>query len=222
MQVRLRSIPGIGLLGASAIIATVQDAKVFRSGRDFAAWIGLVPREDFDRRQAEAWADLETGRSLFATHSGGRSLCGVETRAAEAGEESVAHATPGATTLQGRGGGARQQDGRRGLGVDGQGQHLAAPERFAKRQIPLAPRAPSIHGPMRPTLRCNRMSLSGADSIDRRNTLCFQSDTLERYAYGGACTDKVHAEAEGRTLRALEVRQMGGVRRPGARGTRAV
>jgi len=43
---RLRSIPGIGLLGASAIVATVQDAKAFRSGRDFAAWIGLVPRED--------------------------------------------------------------------------------------------------------------------------------------------------------------------------------
>lgn len=41
---RLRSIPGIGLVGASAIVATVQDPKVFRSGRDFAAWIGLVPR----------------------------------------------------------------------------------------------------------------------------------------------------------------------------------
>ena len=43
---RLRSIPGIGVVGASAIVATVQDPKVFRSGRDFAAWIGLVPRED--------------------------------------------------------------------------------------------------------------------------------------------------------------------------------
>ena len=42
---RLRSIPGIGLLGASAIVATVPDPKVFRSGRDFAAWIGLVPRQ---------------------------------------------------------------------------------------------------------------------------------------------------------------------------------
>ena len=65
-------------------------------------------------------------------------------------------------------------------------------------------------------------AFGGADSTDRRNTLRFQSDTMERYAYGGACTDMVHAEAEGRTLGALEVRQMGGVRRPGARGTRAV
>ena len=43
---RLRSIPGIGIVGATAITATVTDPKVFRSGRDFAAWIGLVPRED--------------------------------------------------------------------------------------------------------------------------------------------------------------------------------
>jgi transposase len=43
---RLRSIPGIGLIGATAIAATVTDSKAFRSGRDFAAWIGLVPRQD--------------------------------------------------------------------------------------------------------------------------------------------------------------------------------
>ena len=43
---RLETIPGIGVIGASAIAATVADPKVFRSGRDFAAWIGLVPRQD--------------------------------------------------------------------------------------------------------------------------------------------------------------------------------
>ena len=43
---RLRSIPGIGIVGATAIAATVTDPKVFRSGRDFAAWIGIVPRQD--------------------------------------------------------------------------------------------------------------------------------------------------------------------------------
>ena len=43
---RLRSIPGIGIVGATAIAATVSDPKVFRSGRDFAAWIGIVPRQD--------------------------------------------------------------------------------------------------------------------------------------------------------------------------------
>ena len=43
---RLETNSGIGVLGASAIAATVSDPNVFRSGRDFAAWIGLVPRQD--------------------------------------------------------------------------------------------------------------------------------------------------------------------------------
>jgi transposase len=43
---RVAGIPGIGFLGASAITATVADPTAFRSGRDFAAWIGLVPRQD--------------------------------------------------------------------------------------------------------------------------------------------------------------------------------
>ena len=43
---RVATIPGIGFLGASAITATVTDPNAFRSGRDFAAWIGLVPRQD--------------------------------------------------------------------------------------------------------------------------------------------------------------------------------
>ena len=43
---RLETIPGIGVIGATAIAATVTDPTVFRSGRDFAAWIGLVPQED--------------------------------------------------------------------------------------------------------------------------------------------------------------------------------
>ena len=43
---RLETIPGIGVIGASAIAATVTDPSVFKSGRDLAAWIGLVPRQN--------------------------------------------------------------------------------------------------------------------------------------------------------------------------------
>src|SRR5205085_144786 len=43
---RVETIPGIGTIGATAITATVTDPTAFRSGRDFAAWIGLVPRQD--------------------------------------------------------------------------------------------------------------------------------------------------------------------------------
>jgi len=40
---RLRSIPGVGPITASAIAATIGDGKQFKSGRDFAAWLGLTP-----------------------------------------------------------------------------------------------------------------------------------------------------------------------------------
>jgi transposase len=43
---RLETIPGIGVIGATTITAVVPDPKAFRSGRDFAAWIGIVPRQD--------------------------------------------------------------------------------------------------------------------------------------------------------------------------------
>ena len=43
--VRLMTIPGVGLLTATAILATVGDMKSFRSGREFASFLGLVPRQ---------------------------------------------------------------------------------------------------------------------------------------------------------------------------------
>ena len=43
---RLETIPGIGVIGATAIAATVTDPSAFKSGREFAAWIGLVPRQN--------------------------------------------------------------------------------------------------------------------------------------------------------------------------------
>jgi transposase len=43
---RLMEIPGVGPLLASALVATVADPKAFRSGRNLASWIGLVPRQN--------------------------------------------------------------------------------------------------------------------------------------------------------------------------------
>ncbi|MGH8647215.1 MAG: IS110 family transposase, partial [Gammaproteobacteria bacterium] len=42
---RIGAIPGVGLLTATAAVATMGDAKAFKSGREFAAWLGLVPRQ---------------------------------------------------------------------------------------------------------------------------------------------------------------------------------
>jgi len=38
-------LPGIGPLTASALIASIGDAKNFKNGRQLAAWLGLVPRQ---------------------------------------------------------------------------------------------------------------------------------------------------------------------------------
>lgn len=42
---RIGAIPGVGVLTATAAIATMGDARTFRSGREFAAFVGLVPRQ---------------------------------------------------------------------------------------------------------------------------------------------------------------------------------
>ena len=55
----------MGVIGATAIAATVTDPRAFKSGRDLAAWIGLVPRQN-STRQAEARQYLEAGRQVSA------------------------------------------------------------------------------------------------------------------------------------------------------------
>jgi transposase len=42
---RLHYIPGVGPMLATALVASVADPRTFRSGRNFSAWIGLVPRQ---------------------------------------------------------------------------------------------------------------------------------------------------------------------------------
>jgi transposase len=42
---RLNCIPGVGPLLATALVSSVPDPKGFRSGRNFSAWIGLVPKQ---------------------------------------------------------------------------------------------------------------------------------------------------------------------------------
>jgi transposase len=46
MSRRLAEIPGVGPLIATALVASIPDPHAFRSGRDLAAWIGLVPKQN--------------------------------------------------------------------------------------------------------------------------------------------------------------------------------
>ena len=51
---RLRQIPGVGPLVSTATVAAIGNGAAFRKGRDFAAWLGLVPRQHSTGGKAEA------------------------------------------------------------------------------------------------------------------------------------------------------------------------
>jgi len=68
---RLDHLPGVGPILATALVASVADAKAFRSGRDFSAWIGLVPRQNSSGGKDKLGSISKQGdrylRSLFTT-----------------------------------------------------------------------------------------------------------------------------------------------------------
>jgi transposase len=68
---RLDDIPGVGPALATALVASVADPKVFRSGRDFSAWIGLVPKQNSSGGKDRLGSISKRGdrylRSLFNT-----------------------------------------------------------------------------------------------------------------------------------------------------------
>ena len=66
---RLDEIPGVGPALATALVASVGDARAFRSGRDFSAWIGLVPKQNSSGGKEKLGSISKQGdrylRSLF-------------------------------------------------------------------------------------------------------------------------------------------------------------
>ena len=68
---RLNCIPGVGPLLATALVASVADPKTFRSGRNFSAWIGLVPKQRSSGGREKLGSISKRGdrylRSLFVT-----------------------------------------------------------------------------------------------------------------------------------------------------------
>jgi transposase len=68
---RLNQIPGVGPLLATALVASIADPQVFRSGRDFSAWVGLVPRQNSSGGKEKLGNISKRGdrylRSLFTT-----------------------------------------------------------------------------------------------------------------------------------------------------------
>jgi transposase len=62
----LATIPGIGVLNATALVAAIGDGRTFSRGRDLSAWLGLVPRQATTGGQAEAPRDHQTRQQIPA------------------------------------------------------------------------------------------------------------------------------------------------------------
>jgi transposase len=106
---RLDAIPGVGPALATALVASIADPKAFRSGRDFSAWVGLVPKQN---------------------SSGGKDKLGSISKQGDRYQDprhqasALAHWIVGAAAHQGRCHRARQQTRQDGLGHDGQERTL--------------------------------------------------------------------------------------------------
>ena len=59
--IRLRQIPGIGPLVATAIVASIGNGAAFQKGREFAAWIGLVPKQHSTGGKAKLYGISKRG-----------------------------------------------------------------------------------------------------------------------------------------------------------------
>ena len=69
---RLAGIPGIGPIGATALVAEIGDWKTFSSGRSVAAWIGWCRSSTPPAARTGSWQHHQAGQSIFAVVAGGR------------------------------------------------------------------------------------------------------------------------------------------------------
>lgn len=110
---RIAEIPGVGPLTATAAVAIIGDARVFRSGREFAAFAGLVPRQTGTGGSGQAARDQQARGHLPANAADPRRQVGVDPCP---GSWPVGNGITPAPTAQRRGRGAGQQDGTDDLG----------------------------------------------------------------------------------------------------------
>ncbi len=69
---RLAEVPGIGPIGACLLAMKMLDPHAFRSGRDFAAWIGLTPKDHSTAGKMRLGVITRAGDETLRSASGGR------------------------------------------------------------------------------------------------------------------------------------------------------
>ena len=114
---RLLKVPGVGPITATALAATIPDANAFRSAREFAAWLGLVPRQSSSGGRERLGGITKMGPCLSAPTAGSRRPGGAQASRPRTGpRDAMAQQALAREATQGRGGGPGQQDGTHRLG----------------------------------------------------------------------------------------------------------
>jgi transposase len=123
----LATIPGIGPIGGVSFALKVPDPKAFRSGRHFAAWIGITPRENStEGKHRPGKISREGDESLRRLLVLGATAVIQQAKAGRASPWLLG--LLGAQAEKTRGDRAGQQDGPHPLGHDGERRDLPAPE----------------------------------------------------------------------------------------------
>ena len=120
---RLATIPGVGAITAASVKALVPDPDGFKSGRHFAAWLGLTPKPHSSGGKERLGGISKMGNPML------RSLLVLGASAVLRHVKNKANGRMavrafGATALQGRRDRARQQDGAGHMGAADQGGSL--------------------------------------------------------------------------------------------------
>lgn len=123
---RLMTVPGIGPLIATAIAVLAPPPETFHRARDFAAWLGLTPRQHSTGGKQRLGATTKMGRALLATTADhrGQQRHHQTSRPSCSPTRHLAGRDADAQTADAGAGGAGEQDGVRHLGPDGQGRRL--------------------------------------------------------------------------------------------------
>ena len=116
---RLDEIPGVGPALATALVASVADPRTFRSGRDFSAWIGLVPKQHSSGGREKLGISANRVTAICATCSWPVHSPSSAMPRSTAPNTAPGHGTVGPATDQGRRHRACQQACPNGLGHDG-------------------------------------------------------------------------------------------------------
>ena len=117
---RLETIPGVGLLTATALAASVPDPAVFKSGRQFAAWLGLAPRQNSSGGKERLGRISKMGERLSKAIARGRGHIRCPTRGNQRDEDgSLGAIAAGTQARPRRHGGDGQQDRADRLGGSG-------------------------------------------------------------------------------------------------------